>query len=271
MPCSCSAGGQPGEAVEVERRGLVRVLAVAQDVGARPGGADEVGEAVDARRCRRSCWRTRTRRRRRRPRCAGRPGSPAGGAARRSSRRRASRRPRRSCRGSTTTATLGWFFAAARTMVGPPMSICSTHSSGARAGRDGVGEGVEVDDDEVERRDAELVELPHVVGQPAVGEDAGVHLRVQRLDPAVEALGEAGEGVDRGDVDAGLAQPGRGRAGADDLDPGGGERPAELLEPGLVVDAHEGALDGDRCRAHRTTVLPSTVQPPRASRATAST
>ena len=33
------------------------------------------------------------------------------------------------CAGSTTTATLGWFFAAARTIEGPPMSICSTHSS----------------------------------------------------------------------------------------------------------------------------------------------
>ena len=28
-----------------------------------------------------------------------------------------------------TTATLAWFFAAARTIDGPPMSICSTHSS----------------------------------------------------------------------------------------------------------------------------------------------
>ena len=27
-------------------------------------------------------------------------------------------------------ATEGWFFAAARTIDGPPMSICSTHSSG---------------------------------------------------------------------------------------------------------------------------------------------
>ncbi|SHW60045.1 Uncharacterised protein [Mycobacteroides abscessus subsp. abscessus] len=31
--------------------------------------------------------------------------------------------------GSTTTATLGWFLAAARTIEGPPISICSTHSS----------------------------------------------------------------------------------------------------------------------------------------------
>ena len=29
------------------------------------------------------------------------------------------------------TATRAWFFAAARTMAGPPMSICSTHSSAA--------------------------------------------------------------------------------------------------------------------------------------------
>ena len=31
---------------------------------------------------------------------------------------------------SVTTATLGWFLAAARTMEGPPMSICSMTSSG---------------------------------------------------------------------------------------------------------------------------------------------
>ena len=33
--------------------------------------------------------------------------------------------------GEVTIATDGWFFAAARTIDGPPMSICSTHSSGA--------------------------------------------------------------------------------------------------------------------------------------------
>ena len=34
------------------------------------------------------------------------------------------------CNGLVTTATLAWFFAAARTMAGPPMSISSTHCSG---------------------------------------------------------------------------------------------------------------------------------------------
>jgi hypothetical protein len=32
--------------------------------------------------------------------------------------------------GEVTIATDGWFLAAARTIDGPPMSICSTHSSG---------------------------------------------------------------------------------------------------------------------------------------------
>ncbi len=34
------------------------------------------------------------------------------------------------CPGEVTTATEGWFLAELRTMAGPPMSICSTHSSG---------------------------------------------------------------------------------------------------------------------------------------------
>jgi hypothetical protein len=33
------------------------------------------------------------------------------------------------CSGEVTMATDGWFLAAARTIDGPPMSICSTHSS----------------------------------------------------------------------------------------------------------------------------------------------
>ncbi len=35
------------------------------------------------------------------------------------------------CSGEVITATLAWFLAAARTIAGPPMSICSTHSSDA--------------------------------------------------------------------------------------------------------------------------------------------
>ena len=93
--------------------------------------------------------------------------------------------------GEVTIATDGWFFAAARTIEGPPMSICSTHSSGEAPETTVCGERVEVGDDEVERLDPELRELGDVGVQPPVGQDAGVHLRVQRLHPPVEALREA--------------------------------------------------------------------------------
>ena len=73
----------------------------------------------------------------------------------------------------------------------------------------------------------------------------GVHGGVQRLHPAVQALGEAGDLLDRGDRDAGLGDPARGRAGAHQLDAGGGEAGGQLLDAGLVVDAEQRAADGD--------------------------
>ena len=72
-------------------------------------------------------------------------------------RRRRARR--RTASGEVTIATDGWFLAAARTIDGPPMSICSTHSSGVAPEATVCGERVEVGDHEVERLDAELGEL----------------------------------------------------------------------------------------------------------------
>ena len=40
--------------------------------------------------------------------------------------------------------------------------------------------------------------------QPEVGEQSGVHLRVQRLHPPVQALGEPGQLLDLGDRQAGV-------------------------------------------------------------------
>ena len=147
------------------------------------------------------------------------------------------------------------------------MSICSTHSSGVAPERDGVDERVEVHDDELERLDAELVELLAVVLEPQVGEDAGVHARVQRLDPAVEALGEAGELLDLGHRDAGGGDLAGGRAGGDELDARGVQAAGELLEPGLVVDADQRAADRPRSSVGGVltgswTFLPVTVRQP---------
>ncbi len=63
----------------------------------------------------------------------------------------------------------------------------------ARAGVDGFAERIQVDDDQFERRDPELLERRGVLGFAQIGQQAGMHSRVQCLDPAVEHLGEAGQ------------------------------------------------------------------------------
>jgi hypothetical protein len=55
---------------------------------------------------------------------------------------------------------------------------------------DGLLERVQVDHQQVDRRDAVLGQRCHVLGQVAAGQDAAVHLRVQRLHAAVEHLGK---------------------------------------------------------------------------------
>ena len=49
-------------------------------------------------------------------------------------------------------------------------------------------EGIEVDHDELERVDLQLVELRHVVRLGEVGQQPGVHPRVQGLDPPVDTI-----------------------------------------------------------------------------------
>ena len=142
-------------------------------------------------------------------------------------------------------ATFAKFFAAERTMAGPPMSICSMIVIRRGAGGDGLGERVQVADDEFERGDAELGQLRLVAGEAQVGEDAGVHRGVQRLHPAVERLREAGDVRHVGDRMPGVADARGGRAGGDDLDPGGDQRGGQLGQAGLVVDRDDGPPDRD--------------------------
>ena len=56
--------------------------------------------------------------------------------------------------GVPTTATSAWFFAAARIIAGPPMSIFSTQASKRRGAAEHLLEGVEIDDLEVDGLDA---------------------------------------------------------------------------------------------------------------------
>ena len=96
-------------------------------------------------------------------------------------------------------------------MAGPPMSMFSMQSSKARTFGDGRLEGVEIDDQQVDGRDAVRLGGAGVLGVAADGEQAAVHLGMQRLEAAVHHLGEAGVLGDVGDGDAGVLQ-GLGRA-----------------------------------------------------------
>ena len=71
------------------------------------------------------------------------------------------------------------------------MSICSMHSSGLAPEATVARERVEVADQQVERLDAELGNLCTMRFQPQIGKQAGVHRRVQGLDPTVEAFRES--------------------------------------------------------------------------------
>jgi hypothetical protein len=79
------------------------------------------------------------------------------------------------------------------------------HVVADRTGGDGLDERVQVHHDELERRDVELGELTLVILEAQVGEQAAVDLRVQRLHPAVEHLGDPGDGGDVGDGEARFA------------------------------------------------------------------
>ena len=103
----------------------------------------------------------------------------------------------------------------------------------------GRGERVEIHDDELERSDRRRHELLPMVDQPAVGEDPGVNPRMERLDPSVEHLREAGHGRDVGHRQARLAERSSGPAGRHELEAGADEPAPELHQAGLVADRQE--------------------------------
>ena len=125
-PCSLARvrhpAGPSGNCVQ--RASLVRVLAVAELVQSRAADGELGGQRLAERAAAQPRGHLACRRRRR----ARRPRWPAGGAsrARPSGARAAHRGPARTVRGETTTATESRFLAAARIIVGPPMSMFST-------------------------------------------------------------------------------------------------------------------------------------------------
>ena len=109
-------------------------------------------------------------------------------------------------------------------------------------------ERIEVDEHEVDELDLVLAGRPHVVGVVARGEQPGVELGVQRLDPAVHDLREAGEVVDAAHRDAAALERLRGAAGRDHLDAELGESGREVDDAALVGDRQQRAPDPDGAR-----------------------
>ena len=75
-----------------------------------------------------------------------------------------------------------------------------------------------------------------MLGPVAAGEQGAVDGRVQRLQPAIEQLGEAGDLVHGDDVDSGGTKRGRRAAGGDDLPPELSETLGKGDDPALVTD-----------------------------------
>ena len=109
--------------------------------------------------------------------------------------------------------------------------------------RDGLAEGIEIDDHEVDRRDRMLFQRGEVTGIVAPGEDAAMHFRMQRLDPPVEHLRESGVVADLDDGHAGIGEGLRRAAGRQERHAEARKPARKIGEAGLVGDGQQGAGD----------------------------
>ncbi len=106
----------------------------------------------------------------------------------------------------------------------------------------GLAERVEIDDHQVDAVDLVRGELLGMRRVRAAGQDAGVDARMQRLDAAVEDLGETGHVGDGHRRDAELAQVGEGAAGRDDLDAEAAKPLGQLGQAALIGNGNQCAM-----------------------------
>src|SRR6478672_4781569 len=109
-------------------------------------------------------------------------------------------------------------------------------------------ERVEVDADEVERRDLVLRERGDVFRVVAAGQDAGVDAGVQCLDAAAEHLRELGQRLDPLHGQAELLEVGRGATARDELPAEVGKPAREDVEPCLVICGDQRAHSSSTMR-----------------------
>ncbi len=114
---------------------------------------------------------------------------------------------------------------------------------GAR--RDGFLERIEIDDEEVDPGDPVFRHRRRMGGIVAHPEKPAMHVRMERLHPAVHDLRKTGDLGELGTGDAGPLERRAGAAGRYDLGAARRERTGEIDHAGLVVDRDEGAPDHD--------------------------
>ncbi len=125
----------------------------------------------------------------------------------------------------------------------------------ARAAGDRGLERIEVDDQQIDLGDPLRGQCGHMRGVVAPCQQAAVHAGMQRLDPAVEDLGKAGQirHLAHGQP-LGPQQPRR-TAGRDQLDPQPRQPPRQIDQTGLVRDRDQRAAGGGGV-GHRCSLNP---------------
>ncbi len=122
------------------------------------------------------------------------------------------------------------------------MSICSIASASLTPGfRDRGFERIKIDHHEIDRLDSMFARGRLVLLVPAHIEQAAVHFGMQRLDPAVEHFGKAGEGGNAAHFDSGLAEETGGAAGGNDFDALLFELAREIGHAGFIGNGNESA------------------------------
>ena len=100
-------------------------------------------------------------------------------------------------------ATLAWFCAGANHGRSTDVDLLNNRVALGATGNC-LHEWVKVDHNQLESLDVEFSQLLLVLNQTKVGQQSGVHLWVQSLDAAVEALGETGNLRNLGDGVTGI-------------------------------------------------------------------
>ncbi len=126
------------------------------------------------------------------------------------------------------------------------------------AGCDRLHERIQIHHHELERLDARVTKLSRVVGLAKVRQDSRMHRGMQRLDPALEKLRKAREGLHRRHRHTGLGDPRRRRPRRHKRDASLVQATRELLQACLVVDADHGPVDGTLLAHGMDTLRPST-------------